>query len=151
MFSPPPPPVLSHAGEKVADPKTVADLFAGYFSSVSRRDFTAPGTRYCQGLEAVDVDFASPGGKSYNVPFSPDELKTALSQCCDSSPGPDDIPYAFLRHMSDIAFNFLWDFYNFIWRTGDFPSAWSVAVVLPITKPGKDHLQSTNYRPISLT
>ena len=60
-FSPPPPPVLSHAGEE-ADPKTVADLFAGHFSSVSRRNPTAPGARYRQGLEAVDVDFASPGG-----------------------------------------------------------------------------------------
>ena len=91
-------------------------------SSVSRKDPTAPGTRHCQGLEAVDVDFASSGGESYNVPFSPGELMTALSQCCDSSPGPDDIPYAFLRHMSDIAFNFLLGLYNFIWHTGDFPS-----------------------------
>ena len=94
--------------------------------------------------------FASPGGESYNVPFSPGELMTALSQCCDLSPGPDDIPYAFLRHMTDIVFNFLLGLYNFIWRTGDFPSAWSVAVVLPIPKPGKDHLHATNYRPISL-
>ena len=53
--------------------------------------------------------------------------------------------------MSDTAFTFLLDLYNFIWRTGDFPSSWGVAVVLPIPKPGKDHLQPTNYRPISLT
>ena len=63
--------------------------------------------------------------------------------------GPDDIP--FLRNMSDTAFTFLLDLYNFIWRTGDFPSSWGVAVVLPIPKPGKDHLQPTNYLPISLT
>lgn len=53
--------------------------------------------------------------------------------------------------MSDNAFKFLLDMYNFIWRTGDFPSLWSEAIVLPIPKPGKDHLQVTNYRPISLT
>ena len=106
----------------MADPKTVADLFAAYFFSVSRRDPTAPRTWHRQGLEAVDVDFASPGGESYNVPLSPGKLMVALSQCCDSSPGPDDIPYAFLRHKSDIAFNFILGLYNFIWRTGDFPS-----------------------------
>ena len=78
-FSPPPPPVLFHAGEKVADPKTVAGLFAGHFSSVSRRDSIAPGDRPRQGLEAVDVNFASPGGESYNVLFSPGELMAALS------------------------------------------------------------------------
>ena len=77
------------------------------------------------------------GGESYIVLFSPGELMAALSQCCDSSPGPDDIPYAFLRHISDIAFNFLLGLYIFIWRTGDFSSLWSVAIVLPISKPGK--------------
>ena len=135
----------------MADPKTVADLFADHFSSVSRRDPTAPGARHRKGLEAVDMDFASPGGESYNVPFSPGELMAALSQCCDSSSGSDNIPYAFLRHMSDIAFHFLLGLYNFIWRIGDFLSSWSVTVVLPIPKPGKDHLQATNYHPISLT
>ena len=94
----------------MADPKTVADLFADHSSSVSRRNPTAPGARHRQDLEAVDVDFASPGGESYNVPLSPGELMAALSQCYDSSPGSDDIPYAFLRHMSDIVFNFYWVF-----------------------------------------
>ena len=55
----------------MAEPKTVADLFAGHFSSVSRRDPTVPG--------AVDVDFVFLGWETYNVPFSPGELMTALS------------------------------------------------------------------------
>lgn len=150
-FSPPPPPVLLSAGETVAEPKAVADLFATHFAEVSKKDPAAPGSAYRQGLEDVGLDFASPGGESYNVPFTLSELKTALNQCHDSSPGLDDIPYAFLRHMPDNAFNFLLAIYNLIWRTGDFPSSWSVAVVLPIPKPGKDHFQATNYRPISLT
>ena len=53
--------------------------------------------------------------------------------------------------MADSALTFLLGLYNSIWTTGDFPSAWSVAIVLPIPKPGKDPLQATNYRPISLT
>ena len=139
-FSAPPPPVLSHVGETVADPKTVADLFAEHFASVSRKDPTAPGARYRQTSESHDVNFASPGGESYNVPFTVSEMQKALSQCHDSSPGPDDIPYAFLRHLSENAFNFLLNLYNLIWSTGDFPSSWGVAIVLPIPKPGKDLL-----------
>ena len=150
-FSPPPPPVLLHAGETVADPKTVAGLFAEHFASVSRKDPTAPGARHRQNLESLDINFASSGGESYNVPFSAAELKVALSQCHDSSPGSDDIPYAFLRHMSESALNFLLNLYNLIWHSGEFPSSWGVAVVLPIPKPGKDNLHATNYRPISLT
>lgn len=150
-FSPPPPPVLSVAGDTVADPKTVADVFAEHFASVSRKDPAAPGARHRQDLETLGVNFASTGGESYNVPFSLSELKVALSQCKDSSPGPDDISYAFLRHMADSAFTFLLGLYNSIWRTGDFPSSWSVAVTLPLLKPGKDPYQATSYRPISLT
>ena len=62
-FSPPPPPLLSHAGETVADPKTVADIFAEHFSEVSRKDPTAPGARHRQNLESQEVDFASAGGE----------------------------------------------------------------------------------------
>ena len=38
-----------------------------------------------------------------------------------------------------------------IWTTGDFPEDWRLATVIPIPKPGKDHAEPTNYRPIALT
>lgn len=59
----------------------------------------------------------------------------ALSQCHDSSPRLDDIPYSFLRHMTDEAFTFLLELFNLIWISGDFPSSWGVVIVLPIAKP----------------
>ncbi|MPD05287.1 hypothetical protein E2C01_101019 [Portunus trituberculatus] len=110
-------------GRTVADPKTVADLFAEHFASVSRKDPAAPGARQRQRMKSLEVNFSSTGGESYNVPFSASELRTALSQCHDSSPGSDDIPYAFLLHMSDSAFTFLLNIYNMIWHTGEFPSS----------------------------
>lgn len=150
-FSPPPSPVLLQAGELVADPKAVADLFTDSFVSVCRRDPNTLGARYRQRSEAAGVTFPSSGGESYNIAFSVAELRAALSQCHDSSPGLDDVPYGFLCHLSDNALTFLLGLFNLIWRTGDFPDSWRVAVVLPIPKPGKDHLYPTNYRPISLT
>ena len=38
-----------------------------------------------------------------------------------------------------------------MWETGDLPSIWKLANVIPISKPGKDHSKSSNYRPIALT
>ena len=38
-----------------------------------------------------------------------------------------------------------------MWETGKFPESWEVATVIPVPKPGKDHTQPNNYRPISLT
>ena len=120
-FSPPPPPVLLHAGNTVADPDNLAEMFGAHFASISQRDPAAPGTRYRQALEAMPLEFTSPGGESYNLPFSSSELKSAMHQCQDSTPGIDEVPYRFLRHLSDDAFTFLLGLYNFIWRTGDFP------------------------------
>ena len=41
--------------------------------------------------------------------------------------------------------------FNDIWATGVFPDSWRLATVIPIPKPGKDHAEPTNYRPIALT
>ena len=32
-----------------------------------------------------------------------------------------------------------------------FPSSWKEAIIIPVPKPGKDHSNSSNYRPIALT
>ena len=38
-----------------------------------------------------------------------------------------------------------------MWETGKFPESWELATIIPIPKPGKDHTEPTNYRPITLT
>ena len=43
------------------------------------------------------------------------------------------------------------DIFNYIWLTGNVPPSWHDAIVVPIPKPGKDHTDPINYRPISLT
>ena len=48
-------------------------------------------------------------------------------------------------------FFFFLDIFNSIWTTGVFPPSWRKAVISPIPKPGKDHSDPNNYRPIALT
>ena len=38
-----------------------------------------------------------------------------------------------------------------MWKTGKFSESWELATVIPIPKPGKDHTEPNNYRPIALT
>lgn len=120
---------------------------------VSRKDSAVPGTRYRQESDAVGVCvfFFFYGGKLYDVLYSLSELKAVLAWCHDSSPGLNDVSYAFLCHLSDCVVVYLLALYKLISRISDFPSTRSVAVVLPIPKAGKDHLQATYYLPISLT
>ena len=89
--------------------------------------------------------------EEYNRPFSLDELRKSLDKAHDIACGPDDIHYQLLKHLPESALQVLLDLMNEIWETGDLPSIWKLANVIPIPKPGKDHSAPSNYRPIALT
>ena len=46
---------------------------------------------------------------------------------------------------------YLCKIFNRLWQTSYFPPQWNTAIVVPIHKPGKNHSNSSNYRPIALT
>ena len=150
-YTPPSPPILQINGQEVADTPEVAEKFAAHFASVSQSGDNDPFAEQRLRDEEREIDFSSRGGENYNVPFDLRELCEALRTCDDTTPGPDDIPYAMLRHLHKQGQEFLLDLYNRIWVEGSFPRIWSAAIVLPIPKPGKDHSNVTNFRPISLT
>jgi len=53
-----------------------------------------------------------PNNAEYNHPFSLKELYFALQNCNSKSPGPDDIPFTFLKNSSDNVINTLLAIYN---------------------------------------
>ena len=65
--------------------------------------------------------------------------------------GPDEIHYKLLKHLPDASRLLLLNIFNNIWISGDSPSDWRKAIIIPIPKPGKDPTNPTNYRPIALT
>ena len=97
------------------------------------------------------LKFQSDNSENYNQIFSLDELKSSLNRCHDTACGPDDIHYRLLKHLPDSSLETLLIMLNNIWESGDLPSLWKLATVIPISKPGKDHAEATNYRPIALT
>ena len=101
--------------------------------------------------EKKKIDFSSSNDEFYNKDFSTDELILSLNRAHDTAEGPDRIHYQLLKHLTPDSLSLLLDIYNYIWRTGNFPQCWSEAIVIPIPKPGKDHSDPNNYRPISLT
>jgi ribonuclease HI len=56
-----------------------------------------------------------------------------------------------LKHLPEISLVSLLEIFNNIWQTGNFPSDWAEAIVIPFPKPEKDHSKPENYRPIALT
>lgn len=56
-----------------------------------------------------------------NAPITKYEMTDALTPLKDTSPGPDNIPAAFLQHLPEDAMNFLLDLYNIIELNMNFP------------------------------
>ena len=101
--------------------------------------------------EKIKLNFKSTNTEEYNNLFNFDELLDAIKQSHDSATGPDEIHYQMLKHLPESSLQALLGIFNHIWTTGDFPEDWRLATVIPIPKPGKDHAEPTNYRPIALT
>ena len=104
-----------------------------------------------QQKEKQNLKFSSDNSETYNQSFSLSELKDAISKAHESSPGPDDIHYQFLKHLPDSSLSVLLKTFNDIWETGNIPKSWKEATSLPIPKPGKDKTNPNDYRPIFLT
>ncbi|GBM74478.1 putative RNA-directed DNA polymerase from transposon BS [Araneus ventricosus] len=79
------------------------------------------------------------------------ELRKALSEVKDTSPGPNGITYSMIRHLDADSLTNLLNLFNRIWKEQVYPSQWREAIVIPILKPEKDPSNPLNYRPIALT
>ena len=69
----------------------------------------------------------------------------------NSSPGPDQTHYEILCHLPIETHHILLDIINETWKSDIFPESWREALIISIPKPGKDHFNPLNYRPIALT
>ena len=101
--------------------------------------------------EKKKIKFSSSNDEYYNRVFCEDELKSSLARAHDTAEGPDKIHYQLLKHLPTESMALLLDILNYIWQSGNFPDCWREATVIPLPKPGKDHSDPNNYRPISLT
>ena len=79
------------------------------------------------------------------------DLKRPLKKSYNSYPGPDQIHYEILRHLPIETLHILLDIINETWKSDTFPESWREALIISIPKPGKDHFNPLNYRPIALT
>ncbi|KAL4141651.1 hypothetical protein QTP88_004253 [Uroleucon formosanum] len=72
-----------------------------------------------------------------NSPLKIEELEDALHNCKSKSPGPDGIPYSFIKNFPKNTLNHLLAIYNLIWDSNVFPESWKHGYVIPILKPNK--------------
>ncbi|GBN78437.1 putative RNA-directed DNA polymerase from transposon X-element [Araneus ventricosus] len=78
-------------------------------------------------------------------------MHTALSVIKHTSPGPDEVTYSMLEHLSAHSLLNILYMFNRIWKEHVSPDCWKRAFIIPIPKPVKDPQDPLNYGPIVLT
>lgn len=67
-----------------------------------------------------------------------------------TTPGIDDVSYAFIKRLPDCMLYKLWEMFNISYHSGALPIEWKQGTTCPIPKPGKDATLVTSYRPITM-
>lgn len=148
-------PVLTYKGSTAEDDEQKAELMAASFAHVSSNanhscEFLARKTNFVLDVES-NVDIAAANSHPINLPFTLDELKTALLSKRDSAAGEDEVKYSMLKNLPTEASILLLDLFNESWNSGHVPTQWKTSSVIPILKIGKDEAIPESYRPVSLT
>ena len=143
---------LSVNDRDVTSCRDIANALADNFSHNSSPAFSTDTFTYvrCK-AENNNINVSSENVEVYNIPFSSEELQDALRRAHDTSAGPDEIHYQLLKQLPDASLLLLLNIFNQIWISGNFPSDWRKAILIPIPKPVKDPTNPTSYCPIAWT
>ena len=144
--------IVGANGKTAETEKDVANSIAASFSKNSHPSSHSDAfIRHRQASERNKINFASDNSEAYNANFSLEELKTSIEELSDTASGPDKVHNNLIKHFPGETLQLLLKLYNDIWTSGNFPDLWHLATVIPLPKPGKDHTDPSNYRPIALT
>lgn len=88
---------------------------------------------------------------SLNKELTLPELKQALRNSKNTSPGEDGIKYIVYKQLPDSCLLVILQLFNLSWQEGILPSSWKSSIIIPIPKQDKNPKLVQSYRPISLT
>ncbi|GBN90358.1 hypothetical protein AVEN_175666-1 [Araneus ventricosus] len=139
--------------QEVRNISEMVDVLPKAFASIcSASNYTEPPfLTHKNRTERIKLRFQTTKHISYNTDLTIFELHTALSVLKHTSPGPDEVTYSILQHLSEHSLLNILYMFNRIWKEHVFPDCWKHAFIIPIPKPGKDPQDPLNYRPIALT
>lgn len=144
--------ILESGPRVVSNVDDIAEVLADSFAAVSSNENYPPDFRAHKEItETIPLPLNSTNDEPYNLPFTLVELENAISGCKITAPGPDGISNIMFKNMPESGRIHLLKVFNLLWTENYFHPDWHMAHIIPIPKPGKDHSNPRNYRPISLT
>ena len=139
-------------GSMAKTEKDIANTIGKSFSqNSSSSNYNDHFKRFKYQTEKSKINFSSSSQQDYNQNFTINEIKSCISELKNTAAGPDEIHNIIIQHLPEETIKLLLEIFNNIWQTHSFPDIWKKATIIPIPKPGKDHSDPSNYRPIALT
>lgn len=118
----------------------------------SDNNYTSDFLEYKKRVELTEPIIINEDNRSpINSPITQEELRYAIDNSKNSSPGPDHISIIFLKHLPESGIEILLKIYNKIYTEKTFVNEWREATIIPILKPKCPKMEARSYRPISLT
>ncbi|VDI46656.1 Hypothetical predicted protein [Mytilus galloprovincialis] len=149
-------PTLLYNNTKYECTQDKADILATNYAQVSSDDNYSDNFKsQKQDIEQKEysklLHYYKDNSDSYNEPYTMQELKDAISDTSDTSPGKDKITYSMFKQFTDKSLSVLLLFINRVWFLQKLPSEWKHSIISPVLKPGKKPTDPQSYRPIALT
>ena len=140
-------------GIKTINPKEKADIFAETFASVSQNSSLSPNQRNFRNTQEANFDQPIFKKSPSDCQFTMLELNRAIISIkkIKKATGNDPISYAMIKKFPLKTKTALLGYFNHLWSSGSFPTAWKTAEISAIPKPGKPKKDPKSYRPIALT
>ena len=125
----------------------IRTFYKDLYENLERDDQIDPNNDFFRNIEPVDQGSEEELGRAITL----EELTETLKTCADSAPGPDGIPYSFLKFFWHIFGPILTAAWNHSLAVNNLPPSHKVSYLRLIPKAGKDQRIISNLRPITLS
>lgn len=137
---------------KITSSKEIANKLAETFCKNSSNEVYTKNFQINKKKAEENLITITDNNLSINTEIKKWEVELALADLKNNkSPGPDNIPFEFLKHLPDEAIKTLTEIFNYIWSNKQYPDQWREIEIIPLPKANKTRTDPKNYRPIALT
>ena len=95
------------------------DIFSKFFHHQLQSTFSY----FQKQHKETKLNFKSNNSEKYNQPFTPAELQETIKKSHNTTVGPDEIHYQFLKHLPKKSLDYLLTIFNDIWINSKVPES----------------------------
>ena len=135
------------------DPTKISDSFATYYKQLYRaEELEFKEEKITEFLRPLKINkLSSEEAELLIKPITESEIRETITKLKNNkTPGTDGFSGEYYKIFVNELTPILCKLYNYVLTSGDPPNSWSEAILTVIHKEGKDPIQCTSYRPISL-